>query len=179
MLWRGLSSKCRRFHTKWEVLSPRWRLTLQNAGIYFKYHANSVVCFSAFFGLDGFASFFSFWLCKALPFFPMVLFVFTSSPQPRPPAWRNHNHCLHPKYHSINRCWCVPPDTPPPTATTAATAAARQQQRQQQQEITQYYKYNCSYKHKNFSSYNCNKNNETNKNTQLVWQQPTTETVCK
>ena len=29
--WKGLASKCRRCHAKWEVLSPQGRLTLQSA----------------------------------------------------------------------------------------------------------------------------------------------------
>ena len=62
--WTGLSSKRRRCDAKSEVLSPPCRLTLQNA----EYIANTTqtLFISLLFGLDGFASLLSSWLCKAL-----------------------------------------------------------------------------------------------------------------
>ena len=44
----------------------------------------------------------------------MALFAFTCSLQPKPQAYGNHKHGLHPnKDHNINSCWCSSSYTTP------------------------------------------------------------------
>ena len=60
-----ISSKCRRCHSKWEVLSPQCKLMLQNAENILQIPRKLCCCFSVFWP-SGFTSFLSSWLCKAL-----------------------------------------------------------------------------------------------------------------
>ena len=62
---KGPIFKCRRCHAKRDFLSSQCRLTLQNAKI-LQIPRKLCCLFLRFFGLDGFVSFLSSWLCNAL-----------------------------------------------------------------------------------------------------------------
>ena len=141
---------------------------------YCKYHANCL------FGLDGFASFLSSWLCKKLygllDFMALFVNLFTRTkatsarksqtrptPKPRPQQQQ---------FLACSSSYTTPQQQP--------QEQQQQQNQQQQQETT------CTNTttavatiqklQQLYNSYNCNKNNKTNKNPQLTDnnQQPTT-----
>ena len=75
--WKGLSSKCRRCHAKWEVQSPQCRLTLQNADNIANTPQTFIVRFSVltwivspvfFLALQNLTEFLTSWLCLCSPF---------------------------------------------------------------------------------------------------------------
>ena len=122
---------------------------LQNAENILQIPRKLCCCFSVFWP-SGFTSFLSSWLCKALLVRFMALFVLTCSPQPKPQAVRKSQTRPTPEQRPCH-------------------------QRSYYYELQLY----SSYKFKSYSyhsSYNCNKNNKTNKNPQLTDdnQQPTT-----